>query len=316
MKFSNKLLLLFLFLSSQLYYGQNPKIYSLESMESNQGENFGFISLTDGYAWNANADSVVIDEKYLGSEQFNPENHHVLSDRNRKIFLENLGLKESDFVFIHSFQIDSTFQFSLSELQITSFLSPYSSYTPYSLFDYYVGIELDESQIKINSDLYIESEALVYVGEVNPFAESQLKHLKWEKLLHTEYPSDSLDLIHELMGVEYETAYFFHTEEYDYFTRFYYIPQKLYARNIRVVSNQTNQIKYNYSFVESEGTFLNPIHDSADPIYWHQEQWTGCLFKGKSPIIYGFTSHTFGCKSIQFLENSDQSLYVRCDNRH
>lgn len=59
---------------------------------------------------------------------------------------------------------------------------------------------------------------------------------------------------------------------------------------------------------------LNVVGHAKD---WRSKtQWTGEIFKDRPPVIFGFLFHSSGCPSIDFIEQSENSVRINCDNRH
>jgi len=102
----------------------------------------------------------------------------------------------------------------------------------------------------------------------------------------------------------------------DYFLQTSVRDEDLRSRLLVVKKSASNTVVFSRVYYDSEGTRLVPLNYqdrfSPDKIY----QWTGEVFKDKSPIIFGFSGHSFGCRSIDFISKTEPPIYTRCDNRH
>ena len=87
-----------------------------------------------------------------------------------------------------------------------------------------------------------------------------------------------------------------------------------YAFHLIVINNSKSKVVFNHIFEGSEGKHTLPLATAKNKEL-DINQWTGAIFKGKPPIIYGFLGHSFGCPMIQFAGN-EPPILILCDNRH
>ena len=71
---------------------------------------------------------------------------------------------------------------------------------------------------------------------------------------------------------------------------------------------------FKLNFEGREFTSLSGIQTEQEDR--RNSQWTGTLFKNKPPVIFGFTSESFGCSVITLMEKAGGEIPINCDNRH
>lgn len=276
-----------------------------------------FVSLSDIYHSNEEgADTLIMPNiKKMKKEDavcFTLENKY------RKRFLSQTNISETDSVFVYDFSKNKLASFAVKNLKTAALLNGYTSEEewPYEPYDYMIGFELSKQSLKGLSDYY--ADVFVYVGKENPFTGEQLTPIAWKKTTANEYPSKALKkedqkiLKNKIAG----NVYSFKTNGFEYFIRDYFSDDRRepFAHRLIVVDAKTKEVIIEKLFSESEGTTPTPLNNvNPDNII---EQYTGRLFKNKPPVVFGFLYESFGCPSIEFIDKSNEFIYLQCDNRH
>ncbi|MBC3538991.1 hypothetical protein H7U12_04820 [Rufibacter sp. H-1] len=179
-----------------------------------------------------------------------------------------------------------------------------------------IGFEADAKALSKFKDFYFHH-TVAYIGKEDPFVKGQMKPITWGKINPGNFPKikmkaeDNKSTIDKRIG----DAYVFENDSLHYFIQDYLGDEMNSARRLVVLHARTKALVYEEFFFEEDGVELarlNYSKESYNSIY----QWTGNLFKAKPPVVLGFTSISFGCPYISFLDKNEKSIYISCDNRH
>ena len=273
--------------------------------------------MTDAYPWSEHPDSLAIEDKHLGDIVYEYDNYHLLSEEYRTRFLKRMGITEEDQIFVYSIPLDSIESFLVKDIPLIAMLSPYGPQGPARQYDYMIGFELLDGQLKGG---YYNS--LVYVGESNPFVQGELTPIYWEEIKINKFPADDMSsedsiAYHRYQPSEPVNCYFFKYKEFEYYVRNIGKGKGISTRHVRAVNAKKNEVTFNGIYHDSEGTYLLSLNGVENVLYGSKKnQWTGRLFKEKPPVILGFLGVSFGCPRIDFLDDEMAPIYIRCDNRH
>lgn len=301
---------------SNAVYGQDLKLFLVNYFPANANKPVGFISLSDIYPLNEHPDSLAIpDVEMMGIDS---ANYFELNAEYRKRFLTSTGISESEKVFIYDYTNNIHFSFNVKELPVVACINNYAGTDDwvFSQRDYMIGFEIDSIRLNDLSTHYNTS--LVYVGNEDPFVQNEMKPIVWKKIKHEKIPFSDKDLksMPWLSRMNVGNTYKFETKEYQYFVQDLIQLDIINGRHLLIIDLKTNKPICERIFHDSEGTSLAPLN-YISPEYGNLlEQWTGNLFRNKAPVVFGFLYLSFGCPAITFLDNSENDLYIGCDNRH
>ena len=277
-------------------------IYPLSTYDKVANQPTGFIPLTDAFPWSEHKDSIAISSEYLGN--YEGTEFHTLNEKYRSRFLQLMKIKETDNVFIYNYRLDSIYTFQVKDLPLLAHITVYGADGPIRPFDYLIGFDLQNFLPIKEFDVYYN--ALVYVGSENPFNTGKLKPILWKKIGPNEFPKEVKSK--SITATKISKLYKYQMNSMDYYL--------INDNHLVIVETATKKLITEAIFTEGESTsratlsFANSINENAP------EQWTGNLFKNKPPVFFGFTYESFGCTSINFIENPSNSIYLHCDNRH
>lgn len=278
------------------------KIYSVTSFDKTENQPTGFISLTDSYPWSENNDSLVVSEEYLGNEEI--KNFHILNKKYRDRFLNRIKVKETDKVFIYNYHLDSIYTFQVKDLPLLAQITIYGADPPIKQEDYLIGFDLQNILPMKNVKGY--SDALVYVGDENPFDKGKMKPIIWKKIDANLFPKEAESK--RISTSKINKLYIFQMNNMDYYL----------ANNnhLVILESKTKKMILDEIFTEGESASLAPLSFADNKNENSREQWTGVLFKNKPPVFLGFLYESFGCTGIDFIENPRSRIYISCDCRH
>ncbi|MBK7566594.1 MAG: oxidoreductase [Bacteroidetes bacterium] len=303
------LLLLILYKGLAIASAQDLQIFDLRSYEVDSTHSIAFISLSEIYPLSENADSLATpDLSDMEVESASNFNYIILDSAYRKRFLRETNVSETDKLFVYDYATNSFHVFVVKELKVVACLNIYGGDWPYSQYDYMIGFELNQKDLK-GFDEYFTS-SFAHIGKENPFVHGKVKPIIWKKIEtgsfpYTEYPN--YDTLYAGKCVKGD-AYTFQSEGWNYFVQDYYrIADNWPAlKRLVVIDGKTMETVCDKLFYSGESASFAPL----------EEQWTGKLFKNRSPVIFGFHYFTFGCPSITFLNTDESEVYINCDNRH
>ncbi|MGE8553156.1 MAG: hypothetical protein ACN6OB_04340 [Chryseobacterium jejuense] len=227
----------------------------------------------------------------------------------RKKMLDGIHITENDSLYLYNYEKNKLQKIPVSKLKAVAYLSPYmgegEEIDPES---YMIGFQIDTQKGNDIFDQY--TNVIAYFGSKSPFVENKMKMIKWEKAgadVQKKYFSGS-------------TLKYGGTYQYTYENMTYYVQDLLeeYGPQERklVVINDHQEKVFEKTFTLEDGAEFNPLEKMPNEETNYYAQWTGRLFKGKAPIVFNFTSPSFGCRSITFLDKERTELSINCDNRH
>lgn len=291
------------------------KLFQIEIMEkvTPDSADVALISLSDIYPLSEHIDSLAIPDV---SDKTEAESKYLkLNGTYRKRFLTGAKISEADKVFIYDYSTNTLKSFPVKSLQVVACLNIYGAEFPYTQFDYMIGFEI-ERKLLTGFDKYFEN-TLVTIGKKNPFLAEQLKNIVWKKTKHQTYllppinSNDSITLNRFFARLEYEVSAvyeFVSDDDHHLFIQDITIKESQWtsARRLIVVDAKSKKVIKEKIFYNGESATFAPL----------QNQWTGKLFKNKSPVIFGFQYIAFGCPHLTFLDSLSSDIYINCDNRH
>lgn len=319
MRLKLPILLLFFILFTRIVNSQELRLFNYWYIEEN---NIGFISLSDIYTLSENPDSSSVpDIKELGVDQ---SLSIVLEAEYRKRFFEGTGVSESDNVYIYNYAENKLKTFEAKDLQVIALLDFYASIEewPFTQYDYMIGFQIDNGQLLDFNENYYD--VFVYIGKENPFISGNLKPITWEraeakdKTLLSSVPTDnSFFTDREIANYTVGDIYTYESEGYSYYLKnLFDSNNELFARHLIVLNSGTKQLICERLYDQWEGNGLASLNIQGEENEYADYQWTGKLFKGKSPVIFGFQYFSFGCPYITIMNSEEEEVYIYCDNRH
>ncbi|MFV0482797.1 MAG: hypothetical protein ACK5MG_01690 [Bacteroidales bacterium] len=274
------------------------RIYELELYQKEEVDEvyLPFISLTDGFSFSDDSGSAIIDKKYLGSGAV--ASSHYLKSEYRKRFLKQLGVSEDDTVFVYNYKIDSLFCYPVNDLALIARTN--NNNQAITQYDYLVGFDLSGKYPSIDIDAAIEN--FVYIGKDNPFITGKLQPFVWTVV----------DKLPKIVGESFvgsdSTVYKSEVGS----NLFFYTPV---SGKLLVVNKELDNVVYNVVFYQDSETGLTPLNYKDEDFPEDVYQWTGELFEGKAPVIFGFEFLSSGCGEIRFVDKEKSYIRVSCDNR-
>lgn len=288
---------------------QDLQLFDLKYYEKDSSQSFAFISLSEIYPLNENADSLAIpDLKEKEIEQAPDFIYFKLDSTFRDRFLAATNISETDKVFIYDYSTEALQTFTVKNLKVVACLNIYGADWPYSQDDYMIGFEINKKFLT-GSDQYFTN-SLVYVGKENPFVRGQLKPIIWKKIKPEDFPSKELPTYDISYAGKCVTgdAYKFETKGLQYFVQDLVRLEDNWVsvKRLIVIDLKTKATVCEKLFYSGESASFAPLDN----------QWTGRLFKNKPRVIFGFHYVSFGCPNITFLNLTESDVYINCDNRH
>lgn len=306
--------------ASQPKLSEEFKIYYVRWEERAKGaENIGFISFSDDYPLSEHPDSIAIPD--ISDMPYDSIQYFELTGKYREQFLNKTGVSEDDKLFVFNYSTGKIQSFLIKKLLLSALINPYASEgdAPFDQFSYMIGFGIDRSMLsEIGGDYY--NHVLVSVGKKNPFLVKKLNLITWSKVDSEKFPAVKFrsDIVSELKNFrkletnmcQLDTLHFFaqelKEEKADY---------NRSARHVIVINTKSGKVEFEELYTENESVgiaHLNGIFkDSRET-----NQWTGQLFKNRSPVIFGFTNNSFGCSLIYFMGQPQRFIYTKCDSRH
>jgi len=286
-------------------YGNNGKEYAGDFVNLSEG----FLENSYDHQTGEQKEISVIPEENLGKDYFD------LSSKNRKKFLQQMKISETDSVFIYSFSKDSITRLPVKSLKVMANLNIYAKGDEHvSTYDYELGFKLEDYKSG-------DGEYFVFVGERNIFQTGSLRSIIWEVMKTDDFPvTFNAEMIHYSIRNWFKDmrsgkSYRFSNGNLNYFLQDL-IHDGTIHRYLVVIDTTTENVVYKDIFMDTESTSSMPLNIKGQETEYYQTQWTGTIFKNKPAIVYGFLSNSFGCPDIRFLSNSEPTIYIRCDNRH
>jgi len=298
---------------NQTTYIKDLDLFWIRDLEQNRNKKVGFISLSDIYSLSEHLDSLAIPNL----ENVDNENqlYLKLNSTYRNRLLSKTNITETDSVFIYDYSTDVLLSFSVRKLKVVAYLNDYMNIKdcPCSQSDYMIGFEVSKKLLNGLAKYY--SDALVFIGKENPFAQGQMKNIIWKKISTEKYPFEK-SLITEMQN-KYKHkntikghAYLSETGKYHIFIQDYIESNNFFEvqnRHLIVIDKKMKKLVYETLFSDSEGSGVASL----------ELQWIGRLLKNKPEVIFGFTEVIFECPSIYYINSSDNKyIQINCDNRH
>lgn len=281
-----------------------PYIYDLYTFETDDKE-IVFMSLTDNFPWSQHKDSIVIAPDYLVSTD-NAQTHK-LDNIYRRNFLEILDISETDSVYVYDYSKNNIVKFKVKDLTIRAFVNPYGTSDPVEQYDYMIGFSFEDYlNDKEWGDIYSN---FGYIGKENLFLQERLLTFDWKEIDISNFPkiNYSIEMKNYLSSVNDEIvqkAYKWSNDTLNYYVKDF----GEMIRHIVVQSSNNDFIVYQSINFSDESLSFAPLGSGI--------QWTGNLFKGKDPVIFGFFYSSFSCPWIDYLNNKREFSPILCDNRH
>ncbi|AZA76113.1 hypothetical protein EG347_00495 [Chryseobacterium sp. G0186] len=285
---------------------KNFNIFNVSTVQRNELMD-SFISVSDIYT-----DPKSVPEDLLKKQKelpFDKLSYFELDEQYRQKMLTGIHITENDSLYLYNYGANKLQKFPVRQLKAVAYLSPYvSEGEEIDAGSYMLGFQMDSQKSMNIFDKY--ANAIAYFGNKNPFVENKMKMIKWEKA-----------------STDVQKKYFFGSKlryggtyqaKYDNLT--YYVQDLLeeYGTHERklVVINDRNEKIFEKIFSMDDGAEFNPLERMENDEAHYYAQWTGHLFKGKAPVVFGFISPSFGCPVITFLDKDKTVLNINCDNRH
>lgn len=266
-----------------------------------------FISVSDVYKGIQPIPATII--KNQKQMSFEERQHFELDDPSRKKLLEGIHLTENDSLYIYEYGYNKLQRMPISQLKAVAYLSPYSDSEDVDPESYMMGFQVATHQKITDYDRY--NTAIAYFGNKNPFVENKMKAVKWQKAgadISKKYFSQSK----LTLGKTYQSQY----ENLTYYLQDYLEEGNIADRKLVVINDHNEKVAEKiFSLAGSDGGEFMPLY-GIDADEANISQWTGHLFKGKPPVIFGFIAQSFGCPSISFLDQKEEDFPINCDNRH
>ncbi|MCJ7935609.1 MAG: hypothetical protein MUW56_18780 [Chryseobacterium sp.] len=287
----------------------NFNIFSLSIISSAEKEadmNI-FISVSDIYKGVQPIPADIIkNHKQMSFEELQ---HFELDAPSRKKMLKGIHLTENDSLYIYEYESNKLQRMPLSQLKAVAYLSPYSDSDEVDPESYMMGFQVATHRKTTDYDRY--NNAIAYFGNKNPFVENKMKAVKWQKAtadISKKYFTHSKFT----QGKTYQSQY----ENLTYYLQDYLEEGNTVERRLVVIDDHKEKItEKTFSLAGSDGGEFLPLY-GIDADEANVSQWTGLLFKGKPPVIFGFLAQSFGCPSISFLDKKEKDFLINCDNRH
>ena len=273
-------------------------------MENGQQDDI-FISLSDIYM-----DSVTVPADIIRNQKnipFDKLKHFELPAFYREKFLKGTKLSENDTLYLYNYKENHLDKLPIKNLKAVANLTFYSSEGE-EIYDddYMIGFQLDE-KIDREKSMDKTNYSLAYFGKQNPFAEQKLEPVKWKKVDGKDFP------VKIASKLKLGKTYHYKVGNLDCYLQD--LMSENEVRERKLVAVKDGKVRLDRTITKGEGAEFYPLNfvEETDN---NESQWTGNLFKGKPPVVFGFLSESFGCTAITFLDNSYPDLYTDCDNRH
>lgn len=287
----------------------NFNIFSLSVISSAEKDSDMdiFISVSDIYKGEQPMPAEIVkNHKQMSFEELQ---HFELDAPSRKKLLNGIQLTENDSLYIYEYGSNLLQRMPVSKLKAVAYLSPYSDDQDLDPDSYMMGFQVATHQKTTEYDRY--NNAIAYFGNKNPFVDHKMKAVKWQKAnadISKKYFSHSK----LALGKTYQSQY----ENLTYYLQDYLEEGNITERKLVVINDRKEKIaEKTFSLAGSDGGEFMPLY-GIDADEANISQWTGHLFKGKPPVIFGFMAQSFGCPSISFLDQKEKDFPINCDNRH
>ena len=268
-----------------------------------------FISVSDLYSDSLSIPADIIkNQKKMSFEKLR---HFDLDDNYRKKMLKALQLTENDSVYIFNYDLNKLTTIPINKLKSVAYLTPYASEGE-DIYEYYYmrGFQL-ESQKKWEDIGENNDHTIASFGRENPFIENKMVPIHWKIMKSNDYTNKIFSYSKLIKGNIYE----FKNNKLTYYLQDYKAEEAITRRQLMVVDHDKNIVFEKTYLNDGEGQEFTAL-SGLETEDGYNSQWTGSLFKNKAPVIFGFTSESFGCLSIAFMDKMTPEIYINCDNRH
>ncbi len=287
----------------------NFTIFSLSTISSAEKDSEAtiFISVSDIYKGEQPIpEGIAKNHKQMSFEELQ---HFELDAPSRKKLLEGIHLTEHDSLYIYKYGTNKLQKMPISQLKAVAYLSPYTDSEDLDPDSYMMGFQVATHQKIADADRFNNS--IAYFGNKNPFVENKMQAVKWQKA-KTDVSKKYFTHSKFTLGKTYQSQY----ENMTYYLQDYLEEQNIVERRLVVINDHQKKIaEKTFSLADSDGGEFFPLY-GIDADNANIFQWTGHLFKGRPPVIFGFIAYSFGCPSISFLDKNEKNLPINCDNRH
>ncbi|PWN62686.1 hypothetical protein [Chryseobacterium viscerum] len=288
---------------------QNFNIFSLSTISSAEKDSDMdiFISVSDIFKDTPPIPADII--KNQKQMTFEERQHFELDAPSRKKLLNGIHLTENDSLYIYEYGSNKLQRMPISQLKAVAYLSPYSDSEELDPESYMMGFQVATHQKIADHDRF--NNAIAYFGNKNPFVENKMKAVKWQKA-NTDISKKYFSPSKLIQGKTYQSQY----ENMTYYLQDYLEEGNTVERKLVIINDHNEKIaEKTFSLAESDGGEFLPLY-GIDADEANRFQYTGYLFKGKSPVVFGFIAQSFGCPSISFLDKKEKDFPINCDNRH
>lgn len=284
----------------------NFNIYSVSMMQRKELMDT-FISVSDIYT-----DPHPVPEEIIKKQSelpFDQLQYMELDGKYRKKMLDGIHITEKDSLYLYNYEFNQLQRVPVSKLKAVAYLSPYSpENVEVDPGSYMVGFQIDTQK---GMDIFDEyNHAIAYFGTKNPFVENKIKAMQWGKAgadIAKKYFSPSK----LKSGNTFQARY----ENLTYYLQDYIGNEMITERKLAVINDRNEKIFEKTITTGGDGAEFYPLN-GIDTDEVNNHQWTGYLFKGKPPVIFGFVAQSFGCPTITFLDKNQKDFTINCDNRH
>lgn len=231
-------------------------------------------------------------------------------------FLKRRRISENDTIFIYKYNTvhDSVIMFPVNSLQVIAVVNAYSiGDDNISAYDYEIGFRLDKYKLEDNSYAHIGNKNIFQTGKIVP--------IYWEKINSEKFPVEIDFNIYPFYGEKWfentslAESFYFDYGEYKLYLQNLSTNSRINHRFFVVVNSKNKKTILKKLFSSSEGVHLNQL-STKDNEGYYGVQWIGEIFRDKPPVVFGFASYPFSCPEIHFVNESEPSIGVHCDNRH
>lgn len=290
------------------------KLYAIDYFTKASDAGVNFISLTDGFRYSEHPDSIVIAANFLGDLKIKNYNYHRLSAVYRTRFLNQMGITESDLIFLYDFTLDTVVHYKVRDVPLAAHLNILGSNKPLTALEYHIGFEL--GQLPFSGKEYDRS-ILVYVGTKSPFLIGTIKALAWRETAATALPESTLGSNEAAKDATYSgKLYVAQADGYRYTLQRITTSYGLRGYHLLVTEVRVGFTVLDHCFIDTESTYLHSLNFVNNDHVPEVLQWTGKLFKDYPPMIFGLMGATYGCDAFYFLDPAVPPLGIHCDNRY
>lgn len=290
---------------------QKINLFDLQSYSKKENEVIHFVSISNVYILSEHKDSTAI-PSLKGKTESNSK-YLKLDSKFKKRLFSKTKITDSDKLFLYDYAKDVLLTFSIKSLNTVACLNVKGASWPYKQEDYSFGFEINDKLEALKNDF---STVLVYIGKENPFTKGEIKRIEWKKITAKNLPTvvtkekkiAELNQFIKNNKSKLSQLFEYKINDYSCFLHEYNDAKgkAVTAKYLVIVNDINKKVVLQKLFIESEGVTFAPITN----------QWIGKLLTNSVPVIFGFQNFSSGSTEIIFIEQSDKSIVVNCDNRH